>query len=214
MAFKTVIDCTNDVNIHHFLESDECANIRIQPLFVDDVNELDAYIVEYQPTAIILSTNVLSVTDMYNLIVGQVRTNKYILCVGPTRNRKDKKNLKVLQEEYNCSIIENVVTDLILMNHLIDCIIADGGVEFLGHSRLTQAADILAPEPEFHATNSDVKSADDTEIEDGGYSITEEDGDTIEHMESSDEDVDFGDNSQSSTKTHKDIPDDDDVVFD
>lgn len=132
VAFKTVIDCTNDVNIRHFLQSDRCANIRLHPIFVDDIRYLDKYLSETDPIAIILSTSILSIADMYNLITSQFSQRRYILCVGQIKTKKDKAHIKVLQDEYNCSIIENVVTDLVLMNHIIDCIVENGGVEFIG----------------------------------------------------------------------------------
>lgn len=207
MAYKTVIDCTNDVNIRHFLQSDKCSDIRLQPVFVDDIRYLDKYLSETDPIAVILSTNILSVSDMYNLITSQFSQRRYILCIGQIRNRKDKRNLKVLQEEYNCSIIENVVTDLILMNHIIDCIVASGGVEFIGTNVLHEHKYVSESVQSEHAKDfvQDSVPTSDVDTDLGAEDM----GDT-----ENPNDIEF-DNNSNVPSNNMDLNDDeDDVSFD
>jgi len=134
LAYSIVIDYTNDLSIGNFLNSETCSDIGINAVQVNSVDMLSRALTEYRPNAIVLSTSTTSVSDMHALITGNVGQYNYIICTGEIKNKKDKQQLKLLQEEYNCNIIGSVVTDLLMLNSLITCI---GDVTHVPHNSHT-----------------------------------------------------------------------------
>lgn len=120
MAYNIVLDYTNDININSFLNSDKCISNSIHSLQMLDIDSLTTDILSHKPSSIILSTNIMSIEDMYALISGNINKYNYILCVGSVNNRKNKKKLQLLQEKYNCNIIKNVITDFSLLRAILN----------------------------------------------------------------------------------------------